>query len=154
MCLFTENLDFDYGQRQCSEETSSLARGTGNLDRKSLDSTILRLGLAAVIKGKAQDFSSVFNCISGEMRNGICTWKKIGNSYRNWSLCLACNIPTKILQVWYVELRFSRFCLLCRCLSWVLDRFCTQTDAVCGGFAWYKMNSIPGKKNLRTNFPT
>ncbi|KAI8537915.1 hypothetical protein RHMOL_Rhmol09G0061200 [Rhododendron molle] len=80
--------------------SEELGWASGYLGGTSFHSTILRLQFAAVVydfqlessarvfAGKVRYFSSVLNCVSGDMRNRICTWKKIGNCHRNLSLYL------------------------------------------------------------------
>lgn len=52
----------------------------------------------ARILNKTRDPSTLLQALASDMRNTICSWNTMENSYENWTLCLSWNLPMKILQ--------------------------------------------------------
>lgn len=91
-----------------------LEQAIKHLGQNSFETAILRLGVVAVVyqvwlernarvfSSNARDFRALLSLVGTDTRNRIASLKNVGKTSRNWSLCLAWNIPREF-QLWSIR---------------------------------------------------
>ena len=86
-----------------------------NCGSKSFRNSIFKLYLAAaiyylwdetnarIVRQKARDAQSVLVNIENDIKDSVCTWKKVKNTQDNWMVCLSWNMPTGHPDVEFIK---------------------------------------------------